>query len=151
MYKFFLAILLTTTACSQFVQNIDSSYHDKFITNKGANSIDIIFSGNINGEVEPCGCRNKPLGGLPQVAGALFDERKKQPLIYIDSGDTFFNSTFVPPNQKSSAKYTAHFIAKSLDKLGLSYITPGDQDIALGVSFLENISRKYKFEFPWRF
>lgn len=113
----------------------------------GADNLSIIFSGNINGETHPCGCRHFPLGGLPQVAGVLKDAARKGPVLYMDAGDTFFLSPKVPESLHSSLTYNAEMLADSLKKVGLSYMVPGDQDLALGTEYLKGLQEKSNIEF----
>jgi hypothetical protein len=123
----------------------DNEYFEEL--NSDSKNTSIIFSHNINGETHPCGCRNFPLGGLPQVNGLLQSLKKTQSIIYVDSGDTFFSSTIVPEMLKESSTFAAYKIAESLDLLGLKFITPGDQDFALGEDFLVKVSNKHDFNF----
>jgi hypothetical protein len=123
----------------------DDEYYEEL--NSESKNTSIIFSHNINGETHPCGCRNFPLGGLPQVNGIIKSLEKTQSVIYVDSGDTFFSSTIVPEMLKESSTFKAYKIAESLDALGLKYITPGDQDFSLGEKFLIDISNKHNFNF----
>lgn len=107
----------------------------------------LVFSGNINGETHPCGCRKFPMGGLPQVAGLFEEIKKERTLVYVDVGDTFFPSTFLPENLQDSLMFAARNLAVGLEKIGLHYYVPGDQDFAAGVEFLQEIAAKHKFQF----
>lgn len=107
----------------------------------------IVFSHNISGETHPCGCRNFPLGGLPQVAGLFNNISKKAEVIYVDTGDTFFPSSVIPLSMKDSLAFAANDLALGLDRLGLKYFVPGDQDFALGLEFLKNLANTRNFEF----
>lgn len=107
----------------------------------------LVFSGNINGETHPCGCRQFPMGGLPQVAGLFHDIKKSRSLVYVDVGDTFFPSTFLPENLQDSLMFAARNLAVGLDMMGLNYFVPGDQDFAAGIEFLQELSEKHKFQF----
>jgi 2',3'-cyclic-nucleotide 2'-phosphodiesterase (5'-nucleotidase family) len=139
-------LLLSLTSCTQFIQNTDSDFFQEY-RGKSANNLNIIFSHNINGETHPCGCRNFPLGGVPQAYGVIKSESAKAPVLYIDSGDTFFPSPVVPSFLHDSVLFTANKIAESLDKAGLKFMTPGDNDFALGESFLIDLTKKYPFKF----
>jgi hypothetical protein len=140
-----------TFSCSRFmesfVEKTDDSFNDVVDIKSKSDHLNLLFSHNINGETHPCGCRNFPLGGLPQVKGALFDSEKKAPTIYVDSGDALFPSTQVPKFVEDSQVFTAKKIAESFDLNGLDFFTPGDQDFAYGIEFLGEISKKHKFKF----
>jgi len=142
-----LALLLFISfSCTQFIKSTDTDYYNENIDSK-SNQLNIFFSHNINGETHPCGCRNFPLGGIPQAYGLIQSHKKNSPSIYVDSGDTFFPLPIVPDAIKRSTEFTALKIAKALDEIGLSYITPGDQDFALGEDFLVRLAQKSAFKF----
>ncbi len=106
----------------------------------------ILFSHSISGETHPCGCRQFPLGGLPQVAGFMNDFKKDHQYLYIDTGDMLFPSSVVPPHIARSQKFAAMSLAKGLDKLGLKYTLPGDQDLAAGIEFYKEVLSQVKFK-----
>ncbi len=140
-----LLSLATLLSSCKFINWIDSNSEGPDLS--GAESLSLIFSGNINGETHPCGCRHFPLGGLPQVAGILHDTAKKNPVLYLDAGDTFFISPKVPESLHSSLTYNAQMLASSLKEMGLSYMVPGDQDLALGTDYLRSLQESSKIEF----
>jgi nitrate/TMAO reductase-like tetraheme cytochrome c subunit len=106
----------------------------------------LVFSHNINGETHPCGCRNFPLGGIPQVAGQLEILKKDRDIIFVDTGDTLFDTPTLTSNVIKSKKEVARFIAKSMDEMGLQYWVPGDQDFAAGIPFLREVLEEAKFK-----
>lgn len=141
-----LSIFMLFVSCSKFVQMTDDQYHE-VIDDKGSNHLNLLFSHNINGETHPCGCRQFPLGGIPQVNGIIKSEETKAPTVYVDSGDTFFETTIVPNFIKESAEFKARKIAEALDQMNLKIFTPGDQDFSMGEKFLVEIAEKHKFNF----
>lgn len=146
MLKFCFLFLLSLS-CSRFVQLTDDSYQDTIDKKSQSDHFKFIFSHNINGETHPCGCRQFPLGGLPQVAGYIHTVKAQVPYLYVDTGDTFFPSVNIPESMQDSIKFTATKLAEAMDELGLKYFLPGDQDFAMGEEFLVNISKKHKFTF----
>ena len=148
MMKIFGLVLLTFTlsTCSDFIKLTDSGYSNQIALKKDQ-TFSILFSHNINGETHPCGCRKFPLGGLPQIYGQMTEIRSQHPVIYVDTGDTFFETPIIPDYNLKSARYKAEKLAEAMDELGLRIFVPGDQDFALGVEFLSALSQKHKFEF----
>ncbi len=138
--------LLTLISCAKFVELTDDEYDIEFSSNSSKKT-QILFSHNINGETHPCGCRKFPLGGMEQVYGHLKSTQDKFNQIYLDSGDTFFEVNNLPESLKTSASFKAKKIAEAMDMMGLKYITPGDQDFALGEEFLVDIAKISKFKF----
>lgn len=135
-------IIALGSSCSFFINKILDNEKPVF-----GPKLSLLFSHNISGETHPCGCRQFPLGGLPQIAGLFHEIKSQNDVLYIDSGDTFFPSSVIPKYVEQSLSYTAKQLAKKLDELGLAYITPGDQDFAMGVEFLNQIALENKFEF----
>lgn len=141
------AILLTLfilliNSCSIFMEEETFVVH-----NFDSNNLSIMFSGNINGETHPCGCRHFPLGGLQNVAGLVHKVKKGADVLLIDAGDTFFPSNTMPKTLEKSLKFTAKNLAKGMSDLGVRYIVPGDQDFSAGVKFLNQLAIDNQFEF----
>ena len=148
--KKILPLLLTLFAldsCSWGVEHLFNEQTDKVMEARGdVAHFEIIFSGNLNGETHPCGCRSFPLGGLPQVAGALAREKALYPVIYLDAGDTFFPQAYIPDSIIKSNIYTADTLIQGLDMLGLDFWLPGDQDFGQGADFLKTHLANAKFK-----
>lgn len=137
-------VLFSFTSCSDFIKKVDEASVNKHpIENK----LSLVFSHNISGETHPCGCRNFPLGGLPQVAGLFAKLSNEGEVLYVDTGDTFFPSSVVPMSMKDSLTFAAENLALGLEQVGLKYFVPGDQDFAMGVEFLQGLANTRKFEF----
>lgn len=142
---FGLVTLFTLAGCNSFIEKIDDG--PTVIVEKEGKPLSIVFSHNINGETHPCGCRHHPLGGLPQVAGQIAKLKETSNVIYVDSGDLFFPSSVLPKSIIKSKTFAARNLAKGLSQIGLKYVTPGDQDFALGFDFLKEMAKENKFEF----
>jgi hypothetical protein len=149
MKKILLPILLFAASCSYFIKQVDKSAVAIEEKEKSVNAknLALVFSHNISGETHPCGCRNFPLGGLPQVAGLHASLSKTAEVFYVDTGDTFFPSSVIPSSIKDSLTFAANNLALGLDQLGLKYFVPGDQDFAMGIDFLKNMANTRSFEF----
>ncbi len=145
MKKFLLPLVLLLSSCSLFISKVDEGEAAKK-SEKPAN-LSLVFSHNISGETHPCGCRNFPLGGLPQVAGLFHNLSENSEVFYVDTGDTFFPSSVIPSTMKDSLSFAANNLALGLDQLGLKYFVPGDQDFAMGLDFLRNMAETRHFEF----
>lgn len=145
MKKILLPFLIILSSCSFFAKEIA---HDENKNKSAAPAnFSLVFSHNISGETHPCGCRNFPLGGLPQVAGLFNNLSKKSEVFYVDTGDTFFPSSAVPSSMKDSLSFAANNLALGLDQIGLKYFVPGDQDFAMGLDFLKKMAVTRHFEF----
>ena len=145
MKKYLLPLLLViVSSCSYFISKVDEAHPTK---SPNEQKLSLLFSHNISGETHPCGCRNFPLGGLPQVAGLFANISKDSEILYVDTGDTFFPSSVVPKSMYDSLTFAAQNLALGLEQVGLKYFVPGDQDFAMGIEFLQGIANTRKFEF----
>jgi len=142
--KKILPLLFLFTSCTFFINAIDNQSYD--VLNVEGKGISIVYSGNINGETHPCGCRHFPLGGLPNVAAQMEEIKKTNEMIYVDAGDTLFPSSTLPVAMKDSLTFAAKNLAGALSKLGLRYFVPGDQDFAAGYEFLRDTLKKNKIK-----
>jgi hypothetical protein len=138
----YLLPLFLYLGCTNFLSKIDNSTEDIVETTSSSESISLIFSGNINGEIKPCGCRKFPLGGFEQAAGLILSEKTNNPVIYVDAGDTFFPSPVIPETVKKSVGLQAETVATGLQILGIRYIVPGEQDFAFGIDYLNKLILK---------
>jgi hypothetical protein len=141
---FTISLAIFSTGCSDFIKKVDQN---SIVKAPISRNVSLVFSHNISGETHPCGCRNFPLGGMPQVAGLFHSLQGEGELLYVDTGDTFFPSSKIPTTMTESLSYAANHLADGLDLLGLKYFVPGDQDFALGLNFLVNIAKNHKFKF----
>ncbi|MCO4793266.1 MAG: hypothetical protein KC493_06130 [Bacteriovoracaceae bacterium] len=139
--KFILLTLLLLSSCTFFINSMDKGYDVISVDKKG---ISVVYSGNINGETHPCGCRHFPLGGLPNIAAQMAEIQKNNQMVYVDAGDTFFPSSTLPVAMKDSLVFAAKNLAGALSKLGLRYFVPGDQDFAAGYEFLRDLLKENK-------
>jgi nitrate/TMAO reductase-like tetraheme cytochrome c subunit len=137
-------LLIALTSCSYYISKVDENSVTKAPTEK---KLSILFSHNISGETHPCGCRNFPLGGLPQIAGLFANISKDSEIIYVDTGDTFFPSSVIPKTMTTSLSFAAENLSRGLEQVGLKYFVPGDQDFAMGIEFLRDLALKSKFDF----
>jgi len=143
--SYILLVVFLLFSCTQFIESYDNKHY--IVENLKEENLSIIFSHNINGETHPCGCRHFPLGGLPQVAGKLTEVLESNPVVYVDTGDTLFPSSTIPDSLRLSLSFAAQNLARGLDKLGLTYFVPGDQDFAMGIEFLQKLSKEVRFNF----
>lgn len=143
-----LLTFISISSCQKITQVLEGeSYEETLDLSTKSEHFSVIFSHNINGETHPCGCRQFPLGGLPQVAGAIAQIERKTPTLLLDSGDTFFPNNSIPKTMENSLKFIANELVDSMNKLGYHFYTPGDQDFAAGIDFLNQLAMKAKFKF----
>ena len=84
-------------------------------------ALEILFTANINGNIENCNCGNPPLGGLDYLATLIKTEREKPyPVWYIEGGD-YFNSYPYPRLDQAATDI--------LDILRPDGFLPGEQEL----------------------
>jgi len=140
-----LLVSALVSSCTYFIKSIDQDEYS--VTGISKDHFSILFSHNINGETHPCGCRHHPLGGLPQIAGLFHEIKKDSDILYVDSGDTFFASSSIPSTLEKSLTFTAKNLANALGQLNLSYMLPGEQDLAMGWDFLKDVEKNNNFTY----
>lgn len=107
----------------------------------------IIHSNDVLGEVEPCGCRSNPLGGVVRKENFLKKIREKDSsIVQLDAGDLFFPSDAMPELLVKQSELQASFLAKSMNLLKQDAIVPGEKDFALGYSTFNKIKKNATFK-----
>lgn len=109
----------------------------------GSTQISILYQGNLNGEIEPCGCPTVPKGGVARKATRVADLRKKQHVILVDAGDMLFPDEAIDPAQAEQRRIKADLILGSNAVMKVDALGLGDQDLAYGVSFLKEMQKKH--------
>jgi len=113
-----------------------------------ARATSILYSNDVLGEVEPCGCRVDPMGGVLRRAGLLkaLEAEKKGPFLQVDAGNFLFESKDFPESLLESRKIQARALVKAHEKEGLEVTVPGDKDFALGLDVYQELIGKSKIK-----
>jgi 2',3'-cyclic-nucleotide 2'-phosphodiesterase (5'-nucleotidase family) len=106
----------------------------------------ILYSGDVLGEVEPCGCRVNPAGGVVRRSGLLarLTKEKKGPFLQVDAGDFLFEGKDLPESLAERSKIQAQALVRAHERMGLDVFVPGEKDLALGLPMLRNLFEKSK-------
>lgn len=109
----------------------------------------LIYTNDVLGEIEPCGCRLNPYGGMLRKSGLIDSLKKKgeKYFLQIDAGDLLFESREMPESLASQAILQAEYLLKAHELLGHQIIVPGEKDFALGVSTFKELTKKTKIKF----
>lgn len=97
----------------------------------------LVLSGELRGEIEPCGCPTLPYGGFAR-RGALLEQLRAEgkPLIQVDAGEALLKGLVA---ERSFTEPRALLIAGLLQDMGLDAFVPGPTDhAALGVQGLRD-------------
>ena len=101
-----------------------------------AGRLTIVYAADVGGYLEPCGCSQDQLGGLPRAAEVLRRIRAEgAPVLFVAGGDLLFES---PPTPETRAQdeLKARTLAQALRKMQLAAAVPGERDLFLGEGFL---------------
>jgi hypothetical protein len=104
-------------------------------------AINIIFTGEENGYLEPCGCSEKELGGLPRRHSLinLLRERDENWII-LSLGD-------LPGKVGRQDEIKMETTLKALDRMGYTAHNIGEKDISIGIDLLGYLSQISSVDF----
>ena len=105
-------------------QNDNSLYGNETLSEP---AINIIFTGEENGYLEPCGCSEKELGGLPRRHTLVNRLRKKdENWILLSLGD-------LPGKVGRQDEIKMETILRALDQMDYAAHNIGEKDINMGI------------------
>lgn len=105
----------------------------------------IVYSANVDGEIEPCGCRTNPTGGIHRRFNFL-EQKADGSRLMVDSGDLFYQSMPVPPFLEKQWNYQARVLLKAYNRFGIDAMAPGELDFAAGLPQFEKLLKEAKFK-----
>ena len=127
MLRFALVLL----ACAIFVSPATAAN-----TTGAVSELNLIFHGSVQGEIEDCGCKGKPLGGLARRAAILESTRAEcgpqDCTLVIDCGSLLGRTD--AKGQAQSA-----FVVEETAKLGYEAVGVGAWDLRHGVEHLREV------------
>jgi 5'-nucleotidase/UDP-sugar diphosphatase len=109
----------------------------------------LIYTNDVLGEIDPCGCRVNPYGGMLRKAGLIESLKKKgeKEFLQLDAGDLLFESREIPASMAKAALLQAENLLKAHELLGHQVVVPGEKDFALGVKTFQTLTKKTKIKF----
>ena len=106
----------------------------------------IVFTSNVMGEVEPCGCAVGPKGGLDRrlnfIDLKLKKEEKLWPYLLIDAGNSILATTRIDAARKKSYQKVAKELLKAHAVMGVQAQNVGYLDLGFGVDFLKAAAKE---------
>jgi len=104
----------------------------------------IVHSNDVLGEIEPCGCRTNPLGGMIRKEKLLRTHPWLQNtgFLSLDAGNLFFSSIEIPETLQAQTQVQSHGLARALKETGLDAMVPGPKDFALGLGTLVQLAKE---------
>ena len=106
-----------------------------------ATSVTIVYSTDIKGKIDPCGCKAHPRGGLAPRA-TYFDRvwEERPELLTLDAGDLFGRRT-------DGERQQTVFLCEQTASFGYDAIGLGEQDLNHGLEFLRKMMDDYQLPF----
>jgi len=126
-FLFLIRLALKTLFITSVLLTLSSTSY----AHTGTHNITLVYSGNLDGELEPCGCSeggNK--GGIKRRVEKIDELRKVDPKLYLISAGGLITSEV--PQDKIKAEY----ILKGLKHLDYDAIGVQWQDLAYGEKYL---------------
>lgn len=101
----------------------------------------MVYSSNVNGEIERCGCAVNPLGGFARRAAEVERIRGEvDGIVSVDAGDLFLPWAEAPKRGTArEVERRARVIAEAYGQMGVLAVTPGEADLALGPVVLARV------------
>mgnify|MGYP001949539300 CR=1 FL=1 len=125
-------------------QNNDRIYGnetDKSLNEASDSAINIIFTGEENGYLEPCGCSEKELGGLPKRHSLINLLRNRdENWIILSLGD-------LPGKVGRQDEIKMETTLKALGQMGYTAHNIGEKDISMGIDLLGYLSQISSVDF----
>ncbi len=95
----------------------------------------ILFTGELKGQIEPCGCTTDPLGDLARTAQLLSNARASGDVLYIDAGSTLYTHNPIPDDFGAQEDLKAKLLLNALeDTLRPTAMGLGPFDLSRGVA-----------------
>ena len=122
----FFVFLLSIMACSE---NVPTS-----------EQLTMLVTTNVRGQLDPCGWKSNPLGGLPRRLTYINQLREGgvDPVL-LDAGDALFELNILANGKEASSKLRAKTVFESTAKMGNYIYNVGHNDFAAGLDFLKQL------------
>jgi 2',3'-cyclic-nucleotide 2'-phosphodiesterase (5'-nucleotidase family) len=100
----------------------------------------LLFTGDNQGEIAPCGCKAEPQGGLARRKTAIDAERARGlPVVVLDAGNALFRK---PVRQEEPlVQQRAELVLEGMEALGTAAMAVGQRDVSHGLAWLQKATR----------
>jgi len=129
-----VCVLLATGACHDAESGASASVTG---SKPRAREAVLFFTSELSGQVEPCGCRSRPLGGIQRIAAVV----DRPGAAWIDTGDYLFPPR-LPDHEADQHELKAHHLARIFREAGGIALNVGPADAQLGGAFLRSLQQE---------
>lgn len=118
-----------------------------FFAKAPKDSFTLLYTTNVQGYVEPCGCTSEPLGGIARLAFLVeqAERNRSGQVAFLDAGNLFFDSDSnrlpIDLCQDEARLDLLLSVYKKFDIIGT---LPGTYDLSRGKDFYANFLRKHE-------
>ena len=107
-------------------------------------TIALLYSSNLQGEYEHCGCPSHPLGGLVRRATVIDRARAESDgALVVDAGDMLLPSVFHDekkrPPDAAEIERRARLLLGAYARMGIQALLPAERDLAIGPAKLKQL------------
>lgn len=103
------------------------------------------------GYLEPCGCQQRPLGGVDKLAAVVHDARQDGvPTLLLAAGDITVGTELRPEDAASAAtqeEWRAETLIQAYNAIGMTAVAPGKLDLLQPQAVFAPLVKASKF--PW--
>jgi len=106
----------------------------------------VIQTGDVQGELKPCGCQGNPLGGIPRLSKLIEITQSKNPkalVLFLDSGNLLFRTKRLPEVFQKVWLKQAQELSSFYQAMNVAALLPGPLDLSASSDFLKGLS------LPW--
>jgi len=108
----------------------------------------IIYSNDVIGETEPCGCKVNQIGGMPRKASYVSTVKKDvRDLLLLDAGDLLFRAYDYGDDPDIALAFQGKKIIEAMNVMGWTALGLGEKDFALGTDYLKDLAKTADFPF----
>ena len=111
-------------------------------------NLQVLATTNNNGEIEPCGWKKKPLGGLARKATIIDDKKNNyENLLILDAGNLFFKKSKLNEIEVDNLKLNAQIIRDAYNIIGCNAFNLGEKDFAAGLDYILELKKDSNFPY----
>jgi len=132
MARLWITSLLLTAACS--LSSCDQERPESDLV--------LLYTGNVNGYIEPCGCVAGQIGGIDRIAGFIEGQRKElgDRALFIDTGDLFAEGIIDDANTRDQLAHKGRGFLDVWRELGCEGIALGEAEVGVGIDVVKALA-----------
>ena len=94
----------------------------------------VLYTAQIQGTLEPCGCTSDPLGDVARVTALVRRTARGGATLLVDAGNLTYPAGEIPSGKQEAADLVAGFLAQEMTRLPFGGSALGETDLARGVA-----------------